>query len=51
MLAYAKEKAHAAGVDEVRLDTWIANVEAQRFFEAHGFAPFIVMLRRPVLTP
>jgi diamine N-acetyltransferase len=51
MLAYAKEKAHAAGVDEVRLDTWIDNVEAQRFFEAHGFAPFIVMLRQPVFTP
>jgi ribosomal protein S18 acetylase RimI-like enzyme len=50
MLAYAKEKARAAGAEEVRLDTWIANVEAQRFFEAHGFAPFIVMLRRPVLA-
>lgn len=48
MLAYAKEQAHAAGVDEVRLDTWIANVEAQQFFEAHGFAPFVVMLRQPV---
>ncbi|WP_113888576.1 GNAT family N-acetyltransferase [Roseiarcus fermentans] len=51
MLAYAKEKAHAAGVDEIRLDTWIANVEARQFFEAHGFAPFIVMLRRPAFTP
>jgi ribosomal protein S18 acetylase RimI-like enzyme len=50
MLAYAKEKARAAGAEEVRLDTWIANVEAQRFFEAHGFAPFIVTLRRPVLA-
>jgi ribosomal protein S18 acetylase RimI-like enzyme len=50
MLAYATGKAHAAGVDEVRLDTWVANVEAQRFFEARGFAPFIVMLRRPVST-
>ena len=51
MLAYAKEKAQAAAVDEVRLDTWVTNVEAQRFFEAQGFAPFIVMLRRPVITP
>ena len=51
MLAYAKQKAHAAGVDEVQLDTWIANVEAQRLFEAHGFMPFIVMLRRTILAP
>jgi ribosomal protein S18 acetylase RimI-like enzyme len=51
MLAYAREKAHAAGVDEIRLDTWAANVEAQRFFEAQGFTPFIVMLRQPVITP
>ena len=50
MLAYTKEQAHAGGVDEVRLDRWIANVEALRFFEAHGFTPLSVMLRRSVFT-
>lgn len=45
-MRYVERRAASEGVDEIALDVWSANLDAQRFFDAHGFAPFNVALRK-----
>jgi hypothetical protein len=34
------------GIDEIALDTWAANLDAQHFFGSQGFTVFNVVLRK-----
>ncbi|MBP9184855.1 MAG: GNAT family N-acetyltransferase [Fuscovulum sp.] len=45
LLAAARALAREAGCDEILLDTWEANTEAHRFFQANGFAPRRMLFR------
>ena len=46
LMRYVEHRAASQGIDEIALDTWAANLDAQRFFRAQGFAVFNVMLRK-----
>ncbi len=48
LMRYVERQAMSQGIPEIDLDTWAANHEAHAFFEAHGFAKFNMVLRRPV---
>jgi ribosomal protein S18 acetylase RimI-like enzyme len=45
-MRYVEHRAASEGIDEIALDTWAANLDAQQFFRAQGFAVFNVMLRK-----
>ena len=46
LMRYVEHRAASEGIDEIALDTWAANLDAQHFFRAQGFAVFNVMLRK-----
>jgi hypothetical protein len=43
---YVEHQAASEGIDEIALDTWAANLDAQHFFGSQGFAAFNVVLRK-----
>jgi ribosomal protein S18 acetylase RimI-like enzyme len=45
LLGAARDLARELGVDEILLDTWEANTEAQAFFRAAGFSPRRMLFR------
>lgn len=45
LLAAARQLARNLNVDEILLDTWEANRDAQAFFRAEGFAPRRMLFR------
>jgi diamine N-acetyltransferase len=46
LLAHAEAHAEGEDIDEIALSHWAANVRAQQFFAARGFAPYRILLRR-----
>ena len=46
LMRYVEHRAVAEGIDEIALNTWTDNLDAQRFFGSQGFAAFNVMLRK-----
>ena len=46
LMQYVEHQAALEGIDEVALDTWVANLDAQHFFGSQGFAAFNVVLRK-----
>ena len=46
LMHYVEHQAALEGIDEVALDTWVANLDAQHFFGSQGFAAFNVVLRK-----
>ncbi|MBN8942427.1 MAG: GNAT family N-acetyltransferase [Rhizobiales bacterium] len=46
LMRHVEARAMFEGIDEIALDTWAANHDAQRFFAALGFAVFNVALRK-----
>src|SRR5262249_28659982 len=46
LMLYVEHQAASEAIDEIALDTWAANVDAQHFFGSQGFAVFNVMLRK-----
>jgi ribosomal protein S18 acetylase RimI-like enzyme len=51
LMRYVQRRAASEGIDEIALDTWVANLDARRFFEALGFAEFNVVLRKKLDRP
>ncbi len=45
LLAVARQLARDLGTDEILLDTWEANTDAQAFFRAAGFTPRRMLFR------
>jgi len=45
LLQAARALARRLEADEIMLDTWVANTEAQAFFRAEGFAPRRMLFR------
>jgi ribosomal protein S18 acetylase RimI-like enzyme len=48
LFQFVERRAAADGVGEIALDAWAANVGALKFFEASGFVPFNVALRKRI---
>jgi ribosomal protein S18 acetylase RimI-like enzyme len=48
LMRHVEQRAALEGIDDIVLDTWAANVDAQRFFSTRGFATFKVLLRKKV---
>jgi ribosomal protein S18 acetylase RimI-like enzyme len=46
LMRHVEQRAAAEGIDEIVLNTWAGNVDAQHFFPAEGFTPLIVTLRK-----
>jgi ribosomal protein S18 acetylase RimI-like enzyme len=46
LMHYVEHQAASEDIDEVALDTWAANLDAQHFFGSQGFAAFNVVLRK-----
>ena len=46
LMHYVEHQAASEGIDEIALDTWAANLDAQHFFGSQGFAAFNVVLRK-----
>ena len=45
LMRYVEHRAASEGIDEIALDTWAANLDAQHFFGSQGFTVFNVVLR------
>ena len=45
-MRYVEHRAASEGIDEIALDTWAANLDAQHFFGSRGFTVFNVVLRK-----
>jgi len=45
-MRYVELRAASEGINEIALDTWAANLDAQHFFLSQGFAVFNLMLRK-----
>ena len=50
LMRYVEHRAASEGIDEIALDTWAANVDAQHFFDSQGFAVFNVVLRKKLAS-
>jgi ribosomal protein S18 acetylase RimI-like enzyme len=48
LMAAVERLAIAEGVDQVELDYWAANADAEAFFQSRGFVPFNPRLRKQV---
>jgi ribosomal protein S18 acetylase RimI-like enzyme len=46
LMRYVEHRAASEGIDEIALDTWAANLDAQHFFGSRGFTVFNVVLRK-----
>lgn len=46
LIRYVQEQASAREIVEIDFDSWAANRQAHRFFEAHGFEAFNLVYRR-----
>ena len=46
LMRYVEQRAASEGINEIALDAWAANLDAQHFFRSQGFAVFNVMLRK-----
>jgi len=46
LMRYVEHRAASEGIDEIALDTWADNLDAQHFFRSQGFAVFNVVLRK-----
>jgi diamine N-acetyltransferase len=46
LLERVQAEALATGITSIALDTWAANATALHFFEARGFSPFNLVLRK-----
>ncbi|QCI68863.1 GNAT family N-acetyltransferase [Phreatobacter stygius] len=51
LMRYVEGRALFEGIDEIALDIWSANLDAQHFFAAQGFAAFNVTLRKTLAEP
>ena len=45
-MRYVEHRAASEGIDEIALDTWAANLDAQHFFGSLGFTVFNVVLHK-----
>jgi ribosomal protein S18 acetylase RimI-like enzyme len=46
LMRYVEHRAASEGIDEIALDTWTANLDAQHFFGSQGFATFNLAMRK-----
>jgi ribosomal protein S18 acetylase RimI-like enzyme len=46
LVNYVEQRASGAGIVEIALDTWAANLDAQSFFGSRGFAAFNIAFRK-----
>jgi ribosomal protein S18 acetylase RimI-like enzyme len=46
LMRHVEHRAASEGIHEIALDIWAANLDAQHFFGAQGFATFNVALRK-----
>ena len=51
LMRYVERRAASEGINEIALDTWVANLDARRLFEALGFVEFNVVLRKKLDDP
>jgi ribosomal protein S18 acetylase RimI-like enzyme len=51
LIAAVERQALAEGIEEIELDYWAANAEAEAFFTAQGFAPFNPRVRKRIKRP
>jgi GNAT superfamily N-acetyltransferase len=49
LLQAAEAEARAQGIREVALDTWAFNEDARQFFQATGFEPEKIVMRKEFL--
>ena len=45
-MRYVEHRAASEGIDEIALDTWAANLDAQHFFGSLWFTVFNVVLHK-----
>ena len=45
-MRYIEQRAIQKVIDEIVLDTWTANIDAQKFFSSQGYVPFNVIHRK-----
>lgn len=46
LMRHIEQRAISEGIDEIALDTWTANIDAQKFFSSQGYVPFNVIHRK-----
>ena len=46
LLSFVEERARAIGANSIRLDYWAFNELGRSFFEARGFSPLQIMMRK-----
>ena len=46
LMEYIEQRADSDGINEIVLDVWAANLDAQHFFCSQGFVAFNVVLRK-----
>ena len=46
LLEYVEQRAASDSINEIALDVWAANLDAQHFFSSQGFVAFDVVLRK-----
>ena len=49
LMRYIEQRAISEGIDEIVLDTWTANIDAQKFFSSQGYVPFNVIHRKKLV--